>query len=533
MLLYILKRLLYFIPTFFAIALLTFLLGVIAPGDPVELKLSAGMQGTEGNGQISDKLAGEQAYRELNTRLGRDLPLFYFTVTSKSYPDTLYRIWRITERENLERLINQYNNWPRIDAYYKSLKTLEYAAIALPVNTVDSTAFDKIRTVRETCNDLYRNYNNTVIQLDLDKIKAAVNGTIGIRDSATGNVIQYQALASLNTYATAVFDNYNAMRANPENSFKYIPALHYYGWHNQFHRWLFGDVPWFTYTDPRVHPWWYRLLPWHWVNYDPTKTSNGLLRGDFGESIQDGIPVSSILGRAIKWTLLINLISFILIYAISIPSGVSLAVHRGKTYDRVMTSLLFVLYSIPSFWVGTMLIIFFTSNYYGSWMGLFPPYGLGKIGSNYTLWTRVTDRAYHLILPVFCIIYGQFAYISRQVRGGMVSVLRQDYIRTAFAKGLKPRKVFWKHAFRNSLIPIITMFSSFLPAMISGSVIIEYLFSIPGMGQTSYQAVEARNFPVLFTILMFSAVLTMAGALISDILYVITDPRISFTKKAG
>jgi peptide/nickel transport system permease protein len=115
----------------------------------------------------------------------------------------------------------------------------------------------------------------------------------------------------------------------------------------------------------------------------------------------------------------------------------------------------------------------------------------------------------------------------------MLSVLRQDYIRTAFAKGLEPGKVYWKHAFRNSLIPIITMFSSFLPAMISGAVIVEYLFSIPGMGRVSYESVLARNFPVQFTILMFSALLTMAGTLLSDILYVVTDPRISFTKKEG
>jgi peptide/nickel transport system permease protein len=117
------------------------------------------------------------------------------------------------------------------------------------------------------------------------------------------------------------------------------------------------------------------------------------------------------------------------------------------------------------------------------------------------------------------------------MRGGMLSVLRQDFIRTAFAKGLEPNTVYWKHAFRNSLIPIITMFASFLPAMISGAVIIEYIFTIPGMGRVSYESVVARNFPVLFTILMFSAILTMMGNLLSDVLYALVDPRISFTKK--
>ena len=514
MLLYILKRILYFIPTFFVIALFTFFLSAIAPGDPVELKLSSGMQGSEGQGQMSDKLAGEEAYRELNVKLGRDLPLFYFTVTSKAYPDTLYKVLRKSERDNLERLVDQYNNWPQVNAYYKAVKAMELSVITLPVDATDSTAFDKIKAVRESCNDLYRNYDDAVIQLDFNKIKEAIHSTIKVRDTS-GVVSSYQALSPVSKHYDAAFGSYSAMRSQATASLKYIPAIHFYGLHNQFHRWLFGDVPWFG------------------ENPDPTRTSRGFFRGDFGESNLDNRPVSSILGDAVKWTLLINLIAFIIIYAISIPAGVSLAVHKGTTYDRVTTAWLFVLYSIPTAWVGTMLIIFFTSDYYGGWMNLFPPYGLGKIGPEYATWAKISDRAYHLILPVFCIVYGSFAFISRQVRGGMVSVLRQDYIRTAFAKGLKPKTVFWKHAFRNSLIPIITLFSSFLPAMISGAVIVEYLFTIPGMGRVSYESVEARNFPVLFTILMFSALLTMAGTLLSDILYVVTDPRISFTKKEG
>ena len=514
MLLYILKRVLYFIPTFFVIALFTFLLSAIAPGDPVELKLSSGMQGSEGSGQVSDKLAGEEAYRQLNIKLGRDLPMFYFTVTSKAYPDTLYRVLRKNERENLERLIDQYCNWPQISAYYKSVKALELAVITAPVDPSDSSAFGKMKTVRESCNDLYRNYDDAVIQLDFDRIKSAVTGTIMVKDS-TGAEKQYQALAAVSKYSDAVFTNYSAMRTQKQTSLKYIPAIHFYGLHNQFHRWLFGDAPWFA------------------QNTDPNRTSKGFFRGDFGDSYLDSRPVSSILGDAMKWTLMINLIVFIIIYSIGIPSGVSLAVHKGTTYDRLMTATLFVLYSIPSFWIGTMLIIFFTSDYYGNWMNLFPPYGLGKIGPEYTAWAKISDRTYHLILPIFCSVYGSFAYISRQMRGGMLAVLRQDFIRTAFAKGLAPNNVYWKHAFRNSLIPIITLFSSFLPAMISGSVIIEYLFTIPGMGRVSYESVVARNFPVLFTILMFSALLTMAGTLLSDILYAATDPRISFTKKEG
>jgi len=166
-------------------------------------------------------------------------------------------------------------------------------------------------------------------------------------------------------------------------------------------------------------------------------------------------------------------------------------------------------------------------------LNLFPPYGLGKIGDEFGTWEKVLDRTYHFILPIICLTIGTFAYISRQMRGSMLSVIRQDYIRTAFAKGLSPRKVYWKHAFRNSLLPIITMFSGLLPAMIGGAVIVEYMFNIPGMGRVSYDAVVQRDYPVLFTILMFSAILTMLGNLLADILYSVVDPRISFTKKMG
>jgi peptide/nickel transport system permease protein len=514
MLVYILKRIFYFIPTFFIIALITFFLSSIAPGDPVEDKLNKG-KGTEG--QMADKMAGEQAYNELNEKLGRNLPTFYFSITTKAYPDTLYKILRKADRETLTRLIDKYGNWANTDAYFKSVKKLEIAVISLPPDTIDSTAFEKTKTVREACSNLYRNYDDEVISTNLQNIQQAVNKkTAIVKEDKDSSTFSYCALAPIKNEADAVATSYAKLKAEPLTSLKYIPAIHWYGTRNQFHRWLFGDVPWFGGTS-----------------VDPAKTSRGFFRGDFGNSYLDDRPVSSILRDAMGWTLLISFIVLVLIYVISIPAGVSLAVRKGTTYDRVMTLILFILNSVPSFWVGTMLIIFFTSDYYGNWMNLFPPYGLGKIGAEYGFWEKVTDRSYHLILPVFCSVYGSFAYISRQMRGGMLSVLRQDYIRTAFAKGLQPNKVYWKHAFRNSLIPIITLFSSFLPAMISGSVVIEYLFTIPAMGRVSYESVVARNFPVLFTILMFSAILTMLGTLISDILYVVTDPRISFTKKEG
>ena len=137
------------------------------------------------------------------------------------------------------------------------------------------------------------------------------------------------------------------------------------------------------------------------------------------------------------------------------------------------------------------------------------------------------------MLPILAMIYGAFTFAARQMRGSMLGVIKQDYIRTAKAKGLSDDKVIWKHTFRNSLIPSITMFAGILPSLIGGSFVIEVIFNINGMGRVAYTAVLARNYPVMFTVLMFSAILTMAGMLLADLLYSAVDPRISFTNKKG
>jgi len=509
---YVLKRLLYFVPTFIVISLITFALGQMAPGDPVELKLKGGMSGNV-NG-LSEKQTGEKQYLELSEKLGRNLPAFYFGITSAAYPDTLYKIPRAIERDNLSRLINKYGNWPQISKFYATGKKFELALFALPIDTIDRTTFTRVQTARESVNNLFISYDDTLINQSLRAIMEAVNyKSEVVRDSGAAP-ISYYAMAKVQPLANEVMDAYNKMINEATPNKNYQPAIQFYGIRNQYHRWIFGDMPWFK------------------KNEDASRSCYGFLRGDFGKSYQDGRKVSSIIKESMSLTLIINFFEFLLIYLIAIPMGVSLATKKGTSYDRIVTSVNFVLYSLPTFWIATLMIIFFTNGHYAEWMNIFPDHGIGKTGAEFTFMERLTDRAYHLALPMFCMLLGAFAFVSRMMRGSMLSVLRQDYIRTAFAKGLTPNKVVWKHAFRNSLIPIVTMFASFLPAMISGAVIIEYIFTIPAMGRVSYESVVSRNYPVLFTILMCSAILTMAGNLIADILYGFVDPRISLTKKS-
>ncbi|MEM9848821.1 MAG: ABC transporter permease, partial [Bacteroidota bacterium] len=170
-------------------------------------------------------------------------------------------------------------------------------------------------------------------------------------------------------------------------------------------------------------------------------------------------------------------------------------------------------------------IVFFTTPQYG--MDIFPSIGLGSSSmEDDPFWTVFFERAGHLILPIFCVTYAALAFITRQMRAAMITVLSQDYIRTARAKGLNERKVIWKHAFRNALFPLITLLGSLFPSLIAGSVILEIIFNISGMGSLIFDAIFAQDWPVVYSVLMIGTMLTMLGILLADLLYAWVDPRI-------
>lgn len=515
MLKYIIKRILIFIPTLIVISLMIFGLSKIAPGDPVELRMSGGMQAGD-TGQAADKLQGEKVYFEIAKEMGLDLPAFYVDFKSRAQPDTLYKVGRRYEKETLSRLASKYGNWPEISTYYKSLKALELSSFGIDKN--DQT-FEQLKGVRETANELYREHDDDVIKVKLDQIKAAINKDqtyqeiqINANNESDTITVTKNLLAPLQAEINGVLDNYNKVKQNAKPFNRYIPKLTWHGFKNQYHRWMFGDKPWFRSSD------------------DPTLSSAGFLRGDFGVSLRDGRPVWSVLKEGLIITLKFNLIAIFLIYLIAIPLGVYIAVKKDSLFDRFSTVLLFILYSLPTFWIATMLIVFFTNSEYG--MDWFPSFGLGEVPEGASFFEGFKISFWHYVLPVLCMTYGGLAFLSRQMRGGVLNVFNQDYIRTARAKGLSEGKIIWKHTFRNSLIPIITLFASILPGMIGGSLIIEYIFSIPGMGNIAFGALLGRNWPVLFTVVMISSVLTLVGILLSDILYSVVDPRISFTQKA-
>jgi len=464
---YILRRLLYFIPTLIAISLFTFFISVNAPGDPVEIMLNR-IEGNES--QHSQKLAAEKDYAEMRHKLGFDLPLFYFSLTDVTVSDTLYKIPKKERRETLKRLSNEYGSWENVSGYYLSIQKFETEIYS------QSSVETKI-----LINELYNNYDDEKIKSILSKLNLTA--------------VQNDSLKKIpNPFQLNIQTSFQKLLTEKNSYKKYIPIIHWYGFNNQYHHWL---VNFFT--------------------------------GDFGISFQDKRPVKSVMYAALGKTLGISLLSILLAYCIAIPLGVHSAVKKGTTNEKTITTTLFVLYSLPNFWIATMLVIFLCGGDFLSW---FPAPGSPPIPDDAPLWYKFSEGAYRLILPLFCWTYGSLAFISRQMRGGILASITQDYIQTARAKGLEEKKIIWKHALKNSLLPVITLFSSIFPLAISGSFVIETIFNIPGMGKLSLDALYARDYPIIFTVMMFTAILTMLGNLVADILYVIIDPRISYSKKS-
>ncbi len=253
-----------------------------------------------------------------------------------------------------------------------------------------------------------------------------------------------------------------------------------------------------------------------------------MLHGDFGNSFKDNRPVIDKIFERLPVTITISFLSFMLIYLIAIPIGIYSAARQYSVLDRTTTVILFILYSLPNFWVATLAIVFLCNVEY---LKIFPTAGIkSEDFDTLSFFAKIKDLFMHLFLPVTISSLASFAFLSRQMRSSMLEVIRQDYIRTARAKGLDENTITWKHVFKNSLIPIITLLGSLFPAAIAGAFILEYIFSIPGMGKITFEAIVARDYPMVFTVMMISAILTMIGNLVSDILYAIVDPRISFNK---
>jgi peptide/nickel transport system permease protein len=470
---YLLKRLFLFVPTLIVVSMLSFGLSRMAPSSQVVDYLQQDPFSIVST--PNELLIAEKKYRDVAKVLNLDKPAFYFTITSAAFPDTLYKILLPERKSVLEKLIAQYGNWPEIKAYYSAIRTLELQVLGLP-DSLKGAAIDFKLNLR----DLYKAHHDGTILAHFERMENAMAAQPKLEPSLSMGLMDLK-------------NRFEKVKSHATTGKLKVPAFQWHGFNNQYHHWLTQFV-----------------------------------KGDFGTSIARRRPVADIVSPALLWTLVLNVSAILLAFLIAVPLGVWSAVKKGSRFDKNSSLVAFMLYSLPTFWVGTMLLVFFTTKEYG--LDFFTGAWLGHLPEEASLWVKLKTMYPHLVLPIICITYPAVAFIARQARGSMSGVLKQEYIKTARAKGVPESKVIWKHGFRNALFPLITLVASVLPAAIAGSVTIEMIYNIPGLGWTMLQSINEQDWPIVFAIMMLGAVLTITGILLSDILYALADPRVKFKR---
>lgn len=256
---------------------------------------------------------------------------------------------------------------------------------------------------------------------------------------------------------------------------------------------------------------------WRWLG--------NVARGDFGRSIpKNNKPVLKLIGERVPATLLLSVTSLALTYVLSIPIGLWSTAASGTAAERAASTVLYALYSLPSFVAALYLQLLFYVQ-----LGWLPLYGLTSDGyESMTTLGKAADILSHAVMPVACFTYGSLAYYSRFVRANLQETMRQDYIRTARAKGVSGWGVLWKHALRNTMIPLVTLLGLTLPSLLSGAVILEQIFVWPGMGRLFFESISQRDYDTLMGLTLMFSVLVLAGQLLADLLYAVVDPRVTY-----
>jgi len=251
-----------------------------------------------------------------------------------------------------------------------------------------------------------------------------------------------------------------------------------------------------------------------------------LSRMDFGESFTYQEPVIDVIKSKLPVSLQFGITSLLLTYLICIPLGIYKAVKHGSVFDKSSSIVLFVMYSVPSFMLAILLIVFFGGGSFWDW---FPIGGLySDAYDDLTTWGKIWDRAHHFILPLICYTIGSFTTLTILMKNSLLEEIRKDYIRTARAKGLPDKIVYMKHALRNALIPIVTGLGAFLMVFFEGSLLLEVIFQLDGMGLLGYASLLQRDYNVIMGLVFVQSLMYLLGNILSDFAYVIVDPRIDF-----
>ncbi|MDP2315477.1 MAG: ABC transporter permease [Pseudomonadota bacterium] len=474
MLQYAVKRILWMIPTFFMISLVVFVLINLAPGNP-------GQAGGAENGQSGQSVQSESVIffkRQFNL----DKPILVNTRT------------RLTQGEVRQLIVTarSVEGTPTPAQIIAAKDALEDYGNYLVRHLVALQADDANPDVRR----LATSYLLTAATLSMTSETAG--------DAAAARDVNRERDAY-----NRVFRDWSCAAAAPPECVGETTAKWQAWWaeNRSTYEYTAAETAWAFFFDTRFATYW-----------------RNLVHLDFGVSANSREPILDLVLGKLKYSVSLSLTAVMLAYLVAVPLGVYSAVRSGSRADTVLTAGLFVLYSLPTFFTGTVLLQLLSQGTPVKW---FPTGDFQSQAAIPTTLGSLADIAWHLALPVATSTSVALAALSRYARTGVIDVIRADYIRTARAKGLEEPVVIIKHAVRNGMIPILTLLGGILPVLVSGSVVIEVVFNIPGMGQFLVESIGQRDYNAVMAVLLASAVLTLVGILFSDLSYALVDPRIN------
>ncbi len=401
------------------------------------------------------------SYQTLQKERGLDLPLFFFGVQPSYFPDTLHRIIPKQKKVLLTSLLRQTKDWVKVSTYESSLQSL-------------------ISQYRGGERDSKK------VSIELSKIEQAKSlSDIKARSKNLKKIVDDSNVE--NEELNQFFVQVESLQTGSVFSY---PVLQWHGWSNQFNRWL-----------------------------------GRLFNKEENVSLQDGSPVIEKIGKALKWTISMSVITLVLVAILSLMLGYFKAFYRYRWFDKVSSTVLYVLLAVPTFWFASLMVIFFTTPEYGAWTDIFPSIGIKPSFVARSFLSELKDNAGQLILPIICMTIMSVSYLTIQLRSDIIDTLSKPYMLMARAKGLSDKQVLRQHALPNALLTFMTILTGYIPAIFTGSVIIEVIFNIPGIGRLLLSAVQEADWPVVFTIVIIISSATMVGYLVGDILLVKLFPK--------
>ncbi|NND06643.1 MAG: ABC transporter permease [Saprospiraceae bacterium] len=413
----------------------------------------------------ADFSVSSRQYAQKSAQLGLDRPNFYFSILPATYDRQLYELPPFEQKFALE-LLKENVSWDKIQSLVKRVNELQDIE---PDSTLQSES--RLALI-------------TLSQWPADPKVLMEHAQVLMSDLSLAPRFQ-QAAKEIRTTS-------KALNANGGTKWQqFLPQIIWHGSDNQYHHWL-----------------------------------SAVVTLDLGPSLVDGRSAWTKILLALRWTLLLNLISLMLAYGLGILLG-TYAGWKGGSWDRVFQFAMYILYAIPIFWLATVLVVFFSTSEYGSWTNIFPATGIWHTSSNGSFMSMIGGNVTQLFIPVIALSVHLLAFVSRQMRSSMVAEKGKSYVWHARAFGIGERRIFWKHVFRNASSPLITMLGTLIPAAIGGSLVVEVICNVPGMGRLMFDAIFGNDWSVVIGVVLISGVLTMIGTLVSDVLYKWVDPRVS------